>query len=87
MTDTSMNNFNIGFLPPNCNSHFLRSVEDTVHNLQRRLIPCFREFSEISRFFVYPEIYPKFVDTWFNAVFGWWEIKDGPKLKFFYLHR
>lgn len=82
VTDNTITNYNVGLLPPDYNSHFPKVVDTIVHDLQRRMIPCFKAFSEIPRLFIYPEIYPEFVNTWFKEVFNWIEIKDGPKLNF-----
>ncbi|CAL9731646.1 protein Lst4p [Monosporozyma unispora] len=80
--DNMILNMDNGLLPHDYILHFPKNVDNIVNDLQKRLIPCFRSLSEIPRLFIYPEVYPDFVDTWFKDVFNWLEIKDGPKLNF-----
>lgn len=80
--DSMLLNTDNGLLPHDYISYYPKNVDHIVNDLQKRLIPCFRSLSEIPRLFIYPEIYPDFVNTWFKDVFNWLEIKDGPKLNF-----
>ncbi|CCK69209.1 Lst4p KNAG_0C00960 [Huiozyma naganishii CBS 8797] len=70
------------FLPLDYSAAFPKDVDKAVQSLQRKLLPCFRSYSEIPRLFLYPDYSIDFVNTWFKDVFSWLEIKDGPKLNF-----
>lgn len=71
-----------GILVGNLNVHFRYECDAIVQLLQSKLIPCLRSFTEIPRMFLYPQNYQKFIKAWFKDIFGWIEIKDGPRMNF-----
>lgn len=71
-----------GLLPNDLNVHFPKECDSIVQLLQHKLIPCLRSIMGIPRLFLYPEDYKCFMRVWFNDIFSWIEIKDGPRNNF-----